>query len=292
MVRAATGEGHRVTPLDREGLDITRREEALRVITGAAPELVVNCAAFSNVDAARAEPREALLVNRDGAGNVALAAAEAGAGVVHISTDYVFDGKKSSPYTPQDQPAPLSLYGISKLAGEMAVLETNPRALIVRTSWIFGGAEKGFVAWVRRQLSQEGPALRIVQDERSRPTYAADLAPALLRLGEVGASGVLHLANAGHCTRLELAEEVRGILGSGQERAGPGLAGAGPGPRGAGPGPTAAGLNREFHGVNSEAFGAPARRPLFSVLDLTEAEKILGGPLPSWQESLRRYLSV
>ena len=195
---------------DRMKLLITDAGAIRRAISAFRPTAVVNCAAFSNVDAAQTAPEEALDVNRDGARHLAAAAAEIGAQIVHISTDYVFDGKKTTPYLPTDQPAPLSLYGISKLAGEVAVREAHPEALILRTSWIFGEGGKGFVAWAR----------------------------------------------------LELAHEIRTILGS----------------------------DREITGVSSETFGAAARRPAYSVLDLTSAEDALGRPLPPWQASLRSYV--
>jgi len=142
------------------------------------------------------------------------------------------------------------------------VREAAPQALILRTSWIFGSSETGFVAWARKALSEDGGPLRIVQDERSRPTWSRDLAQGILELAGVGATGCHHLANTGDCTRLELAEEIRAILGS----------------------------ELELVGVKSEIFGAPARRPAYSVLGLESAEALLGRSLPTWKESLRRHL--
>ena len=262
VVNAAREGGHTVVALARETLDITDAGESMAAIADARPDAVINCAAFSNVDAAQEFPEEALRVNRDGARNVALAAREVGARMVHLSTDYVFDGKQNTPYLPTDQPAPLNLYGISKLAGEHAVREVAPQALILRTSWIFGSGGTGFVAWARKAFNEEGDPLRIVQDERSRPSWSKELALGILELVGADASGCHHLANTGDCTRLELAKEIRAILGS----------------------------NRELVGVNSEGFGAPARRPAYSVLDLTSTESILGRPLPPWKDALRKYL--
>ena len=262
VVKSALEGGHTAVALSREMLDITDPDRTRALIAKARPDAVINCAAFSNVDAAQEFPEEALRVNRDGARNVAAAAEKVGAKIVHISTDYVFDGKQNTPYLPTDQPAPLSFYGISKLAGEAAVREAAPQALILRTSWIFGKGGSGFVAWVRKALSEDGEPLRIVEDERSRPTWSRDLAQGILELAKAGATGCHHLANTGDCTRLELAEEIRAILGS----------------------------DRELVGVKSEEFGAPARRPAYSVLDLASAEAVLGQALPSWQDSLRRQL--
>ena len=265
--RALTGTaraaGHQVSAMERGDLDITDASAVRAVVRLLGPHVVVNCAAFSDVDAAQAHPRDALTVNRDGTRNIAVAAREAETGVVHISTDYVFDGKKKTPYRPHDQPAPLNLYGISKLAGEVAALEAHPRALVLRTSWIFGQGSGGFVGWAAGQLRQEGPPLRIVEDERSRPTWSRDLAQGILELVAAEAQGVHHLANRGDCNRLELAREIREIVGS----------------------------RRELVGVSGEEFGAPARRPHYSVLDLESGEALLGRGLPHWRESLRRYLN-
>lgn len=248
--------------------------------------LAVNCAAFSNVDRAEAEAEEAMAVNRDGAGNLARAAAEAGVPLVHLSTDYVFDGKKETPYLPQDQPAPLNVYGISKLAGETAVRQAGGEHVVVRTSWLFGDTETGFLPFVVRGL-REGEAddepLRVVSDETSRPTWVEDLAPALLDLGEerfrspsppetgdgtAERPDLLHLANTGYCTRLELAETVREVLEELEGEVFP----------------------RPIVPVTSREFGAPARRPARSVLDLTLGERVLGRGLPHWRDALRRFL--
>lgn len=151
LVRVAKEMGYSVMALDRAELDITDLGRARALIAKTRAEVVINCAAFSNVDAAQKFPQEALKVNRDGARTLAAAAAEIGAKIVYLSTDYVFDGKKTSPYLPGDQTAPLNLYGISKLAGEQAVREVAPQALILRTSWLFGDGGRGV-----RSLGPEG----------------------------------------------------------------------------------------------------------------------------------------
>lgn len=262
LVEAGERAGFEVIPLSREALDITEARRVEAATIRIRPDAVVNCAAFTDVDGAQHRPQEALRVNRDGARNLAMAAVGVGARTVQISTDYVFDGRKGRPYLPTDQPAPLNLYGITKLAGEVAVREVDPRALVVRTSWVFGDGGGGFVAWAVQALSQEGPPLRVVADERSRPTFAPDLSEGLLTLLREGVTGCFHLANSGDCTRLELAQEIRSTLNS----------------------------RRTLLSVTAEAFGAPARRPAYSVLDLSQAEAVLGRPLPPWRESLRRYL--
>jgi dTDP-4-dehydrorhamnose reductase len=227
-----------------------------------APDVVYNCAAFSAVDRAEAEPAEALRVNRDGPLNLARSAGSVGALLVHIGTDYVFDGRKSSPYLPTDRPGPVNVYGISKLAGESAVRETAGEHLVVRTSWLFGPGGSGFVAAMSRLFSEDGAPVRVVEDEVSRPTSVEDLAPALLDLVDHGARGLLHLAGSGQCSRLELAEEIRRTLGS----------------------------RRGLVGVSSESYAAPARRPSYSVLDLGDAHRLLGRELPPWRDALRALL--
>lgn len=255
--------GQDVLPLSRDELDITDSGAVHAAIRDARPGAVINCAAFSNVDRAEEDTDEAMAINRDGPRNLAEAAAESGSLLVHLSTDYVFDGKKTEPYLPSDQPAPLNLYGISKLAGEAAVRDSGCRHLIVRTSWLFGPGRDDFVDLVRKALTEdEDEPLRMVDDQVSRPTWTGTLAPALLDLVEAGARGVLHVANRGTCSRLELALEIREILNS----------------------------SRPIGPLPSEEYGAPARRPAYSAMDLSGAEAALGRELPHWRTTLRTFL--
>ncbi len=270
--RRAVELGWRVEALDRERLDVTRSDAVRETLTRCRPRWVVNCAAFSQVDQAELRPQEAMAVNRLGAWNLACAAAEVGALLIHISTDYVFDGRKGTPYLPSDRPAPVNVYGISKLAGEIAVRESGCRSLIVRTSWLFGEGGQGFVALVERFVRaaaedpRKGP-LRAVADERSRPTWVEDLARGLLELAARGVEGTLHLANGGECSRFELALEVRRWVAQG-----------------------AGGRLPLIFPVSSAEFGALARRPPYSVLDTGEAEGILGWQFRPWREALAAFL--
>lgn len=234
-------------------------------------EVIINCAAFSNVDRSEEEPEEALAVNRDGAANVTSAAAGIRSLVVHFSTDYVFDGQRRTPYRPHDQPAPLNVYGISKLAGEAAVRDSGCRHLIVRTSWHFGEGSRGFVNVMRRALVDPDPGrqmLGVVHNETSRPTWVGHLAPAVLDLRRKGTTGVLHLANHGSCSRLALAQSMRRLLGAGR---------------------TGEELPR-LTALSAKEFGAPARRPEYSVLDLSAGTEALGRRLPHWKNALEEYL--
>jgi len=263
LSRLARERGLRVLPMGREDLDVTDRDAVEEALSRLAPDVVYNCAAFSAVDRAEADPTDALRVNRDGPLNLARTAGSVGALLVHIGTDYVFDGRKSSPYLPEDRPGPINVYGISKLAGESAVRETGVEHLLVRTSWLFGSGGSGFVAVMSRLFSVDGPPVRVVEDEVSRPTFVEDLAPALLDLVDHGARGLLHLGGGGQCTRLELAEEIRRTLGS----------------------------ERGLVGVSAESYAAPARRPSYSVLDIGDACRLLGRELPHWRDALRAFLS-
>ena len=261
--KEAASRGIEVVSLSRDELDITNAKQSQERIGDSKPDIVFNCAAFSNVDRSETEPEQALSVNRDGARNVALASREIGARMVHISTDYVFDGEKTTPYLPSDQPAPINLYGISKLAGEAAVSEVGGDWLVVRTSWLFGGGREEFVTLVQQALGEEGPPLMVVNDQMSRPTWIGDLAPALLDLVDRGGKGCFHLANTGFCSRFNLALKIWRILKP----------------------------DRLILPFASEDYDAPARRPRCSVLDLTETERVLGRSLPNWEDSLRTFLA-
>jgi dTDP-4-dehydrorhamnose reductase len=192
---------------------------------------------------------------------VADAAASVGARFVYLSTDYVFDGRSRTPYPVDATPAPLSAYGRSKLAGEEAARRAG-RWTVVRTSWVYGGRGGGFLSAVLSR-AREGRPLRVVSDERSRPTWVRDLARALLDLVTADVSGIFHAAGGGHATRLELARTALEV----------------------------AGLDAEVEAVTSRAWGAAAPRPLYSVLDLVTTERVLGWTLPPWDVSLRRHLT-
>ncbi len=270
VVEAARQRGHQVVACDRAALDITQPESVRAVVAAERPELVVNCAGFTAVDAAETQPELAMAVNCEGARNVAQAAHGIGARMVHVSTDYVFDGESDRPYTPDDTPNPLGAYAQSKLAGEEAVRAVWDDAadgaggLILRTGWLYGAGGKNFVdAMLRAGKARPEGVLTIVDDQTGGPTWTGSLAPALIALAEQGATGVLHLSDAGEATWLELACEAFRISA---------FAGELP------------------SGVSSEAWGAPAQRPTYSVLDTAAANTQLGRAMPHWKDSLRSYL--
>ncbi|MGE0160018.1 MAG: dTDP-4-dehydrorhamnose reductase [Gemmatimonadales bacterium] len=256
----AASRGHDVVALRHADLDVTDEQRVAAAITRHEPGAVIHCAAYTAVDRAESEADRAFAVNRDGARHVAAAAKHVGAIVVYVSTDYVFDGSSAEPYAPGDRTGPLSVYGRSKLEGESAVEQVGGEWLIVRTSWLYGGAS-GFVPAILRRASR-GEPLRVVDDQRGRPTWAPHAAEAMLELLERGARSVWHVAAGGDCTWYQLATEALRLS------------------------------NHEVpvERISSAAFGAPARRPAYSVLDLEATERLLGRRMPHWREGLAQYV--
>jgi dTDP-4-dehydrorhamnose reductase len=267
--RLALRPGERcLAALDRGALDVADRAVVRRVLLSLepAPDVVVNAAAFTHVDRCESEPETARRVNALGPEHLAEVCRELGALLVHVSTDYVFAGTSQRPYTEQDRTDPSSTYGRSKLEGEERVLRVAPGSLVVRTSWVFGrgrnfiGAILAQVA-ARRRGEARGP-LRVVDDQRGRPTYALDLAAGMLELVERGARGITHLANGGVASWWEVARFCVDEAGS------PEL---------------------PIERIATAELGLPARRPAWSVLDCSKAEG-LGVALRPWREAVRDYL--
>jgi len=261
VVEQARARGWDVAPLTRTELDVRDADAARRMLRAARPDAVVHCAAYTAVDRAESEPDLARAVNVDGTRHVAEATAAIGARLVYVSTDYVFDGTKRTPYLPDDETGPLSVYGATKLEGERAAVAAEPSALVVRTSWLYG--RSGFVpAILRKAASAE--TLRVVDDQHGRPTWAPDLAEAVLDLLASDARGVYHAAGGGACTWFELAREAL----------------------------QARGLDVPMRPISSADFGAPAERPAYSVLDVSATEARLGRPMRDWREALRLHLEA
>ncbi len=248
---------------DLPELDVTDASAVRRAVADAHPTAIVNCAAFTAVDAAEAHEAEALAVNGSAVETLASAADRAGATLIHLSTDYVFDGTAERPYREDDPPAPRSAYGRSKLAGELAAARAA-RHLIVRTAWLFGGGGANFVEAIRRQLNAGARELRVVNDQRGCPTYTVDLADVLLRLLALGTMGVIHAVNAGSATWFEFAKEI--VRQTGRDA--------------------------EVVPITTVEAGGAAARPAASVLDTSELRRILGSDLPPWQDALARYLAL
>lgn len=265
----------------RVDLDITDLKAIRDYIARVEPDVVINAAAYTDVDGCEKEREKAFLVNAIGARNVAIAAREVGAKLVHISTDYVFAGKKREPYVEHDPPGPINLYGWSKLVGEWMVREQNPRTFILRVAWLYSARRKNFVKTMLK-LVREHEEIRVVCDQRGTPTYVGDVARQIALLIETDSYGLYHCTSQGSCTRFEFAVEIFRCAGYQVE----------PGPDGSvrlmsgtqGPRPIT------LVPVTSDEFPTPAKRPANSVLE-NFMLKVQGlDIMPHWKESLATYI--
>lgn len=261
VVAAAERAGHEVDARTRADLDVSDRDAVRAAIEATKPPIVINCAAWTDVDGAEASEPRATAVNGAGAGHLAEAAATVGARLLHVSTDYVFAGDKGSPYVESDPTGPRSAYGRSKLAGELAVAAHGPADhLIVRTSWLFGPHGHNFVATMLR-LGRERDVVTVVDDQVGCPTFAGHLASALVGLAEGQTRGLLHLAGAGACSWHDFAQEIF----------------------------RQAGVPCLVERGRTADLGRPAPRPAYSVL---ESERADAPALPPWREGLAAYLAL
>lgn len=252
-----------VTALSHADFDIGDRHAATRVLDAAAPTLVVNAAAFTNVDGCESEPDRAYRANCLGPRHLALWCRDAGAQFVHVSTDYVFDGAaRKDPYTEYDATYPASVYGRSKLAGEQAVREVMGRHFIVRTAWVYGAVGSNFVKTILR-LSKERAELTVVDDQTGSPTWARELARRIRCLVDTGQHGTYHLTGGGSCSWHEFAQEILARTDQDPQR---------------------------VRACSTAEFPRPAPRPAFSVLDNRQA-RLLGVPeAADWRDALRQFL--
>jgi dTDP-4-dehydrorhamnose reductase len=259
VLKAAGAAGHEAGALARSDLDITDADAVTRAVGDARPDAVINCAAWTKVDAAEGHEIQAGAVNGAGAGNVAAAAERVGAWTVHVSTDYVFDGAKREPYLESDPTGPMSAYGRSKLAGEHAVAHAAPQAhTIVRSSWLFGAGGACFPKTMLR-LADERDELDVVDDQIGSPTFTGHLGPALVELTGIRTPGVLHVAAGEQCSWYEFAVAT---VRAGEREC-------------------------EMRPIPTSQYPLPAPRPAFSVM---RSER--GAPeLPSWREGLRNFMS-
>jgi len=250
-------------PYAEADLDITDAEAVDAAAARFAAQdgvLMINAAAYTDVERAEDEEERAFAVNDTGARNVARAAARQGLGFVHVSTDFVFDGTKGAPYTEEDEPHPLNAYGRSKLAGERSVLEVCPTALLARTAWVYGPGGANFPAKILA-LARVREEIQVVDDEFGSPTASIDLARGILELRRLRATGLFHLTGSGSCSRYEWAREIV----------------------------SAAGLHTRVLPVGRGFFPANAVRPANSVLSMEKAHR-LGVVMPPWQPSLRAFV--
>jgi dTDP-4-dehydrorhamnose reductase len=260
--------GETVLPLTRADLDITDAHAVRDAVRRATPDVIVNCAAYTKVDDAEANEHLATAINGSAVELLAGAANDVDALLVQISTDFVFDGAKRTPYEVNDSTAPLSAYGRSKRIGEQAASGAR-KHIVLRTAWLFGVHGPNFVESIRNQIRKGTNPLRVVNDQRGRPTYTPHLADAIVRLGQrahedENARGIIHYADEAECTWFDFAQAIVASVG----------------------GDTAVAP------VMSSEFPRPAVRPAYSVLSTERYERITGLEPESWEEGLREYLEL
>jgi dTDP-4-dehydrorhamnose reductase len=261
LVRAAEARGAKLTALSSKDADLRDHARVEQVIRDSRPEWIILSAAFTDVDGCEANPDLALAVNCQGAVHVAQAARKVGSHLMFLSTDYVFDGSKGSPYEISDPRNPINVYGESKARAEERLLEMVSDVCIVRTSWLFGHGGRCFPATILK-LAATRPEISVVNDQRGSPTFTHDLAPTVIQLCDQGARGIVHATNSGDCTWYEFAKEIMRMSG----------------------------LPAAVKPVSTAEFPRPARRPAYSVLSAASLAAH-GIQMPSWQDALRRYLA-
>ena len=252
--------GDGVTGLGSSDADIRDSQRVKKVVQETRPDWIVLAAAYADVDGCETNPELAFAVNRDGAVNVAEAAKQVGARLLFLSSDYVFDGKKTTPYETSDPRNPQSVYGKTKAEAEIRLFELLPECCVARTSWLFGIGGKCFPDTILK-LAASRPALDVVDDQHGCPTYAVDLARAIIRLCRANTIGIVHVTNAGDCTWFEFAREIV----------------------------RSAGIATVVRPVSTERMARPAARPAYSVLSAASLQS-LEIEMPSWPDALRRYL--
>ena len=257
---------HEVLACSHSMLDISHREQVEAVVSEHGPEVIINCASMTNVDACETDPDQALAVNALGVRHLAVAANRVGAHIVHVSTDYVFDGNSERPYNEWDWApiAPISVYGQSKLGGEIELMHAAKSWSIARTAWVFGRPGTDFVSWVVRAY-RAGDLQGLVADQKSSPTYAPDLVAVLVRLATERVQGIFHAVNAEPASRFDqgiAALELMGLDVSG------------------------------IKSIAAKDLSRPAQRPAFSALD-TMAMRLLGWPpMRSWRDAMKEYVAA
>lgn len=262
LVMALEGVGHAVIGWDVDELDITDHAATVRQFRTVMPDLVIHCAALTNVDRCAELPDEALRVNGFGAQNVALAANDCGASMLHISTNEVFDGERNTPYLEYDATRPINPYGYSKWVAEQAILRLIPRHYIVRISWLFGHGGTNFLQKIT-QLAAQGRPLSVVTNEVAAPTYTDDLCEALMRLIDTGRYGIYHLTNEGGASRYAFARYILDVAGY---------------------------ADLPIQPINSAQWPRPSRPPTYATLRNFNAAQ-MGITLRPWQEAVELYFA-
>lgn len=260
-------EGMAITACTSAELDISNGQQVADVLARLAPDVIINAAAYTAVDKAESETKRAFAVNRDGVVNLAAAGVDIGARVIHLSTDFVFDGLQSHPYLPNDKPNPTGVYGASKLAGERLLLQKDPNCAIIRTAWVYSAHGNNFVKTMLR-LMAERDELGVVADQIGTPTWANGLAQALWRIMDKGLAGIYNWTDAGVASWYDFACAI-------QEEA------------------LALGLLQKsvpIRPLRTADYPTPAHRPPYSVLDKSSLWGKLGAAAPHWRVGLKKML--
>jgi dTDP-4-dehydrorhamnose reductase len=261
LVHLHTDESIRIIGYGRDALDITDMASCRRILQEQRPDAVIHCAAYTAVDQAESEPDEAYRINAAGTRNVAVAAEEIGARFCYISTDYVFDGYGSAPYSEYDRTEPKTVYGKSKWAGEQLAQTLCSRYYIVRTSWVYGQYGNNFVKTMLK-LGSERDRLKVVSDQLGSPTYTLDLAKFLLTLVQTDSYGIYHASNTGVCSWFEFAQAIF----------------------------EESGMAVTVEPCTTADFPRPAPRPAYSVMDQRAIRYSGLEPLRPWRDALQHYL--
>lgn len=274
MVTMRAPAEYAITSLVRPDFDITDRNNVFSTLKSKKPDVIVNCAAYTNVDGCESNGDRALKVNGDGPGYLAEAALELDATLVHISTDYVFPGDKMEPYMEGDPTGPVSVYGRSKLAGEQAIVSSGlAKYFILRTSWLYGPGGNNFVETILR-LAREREELRIVADQQGSPTYTGDLANGIFSLlasaKERPTYGLYHFSNNGSCTWYEFADRIVSLARSNNLPV----------------------KVDSLLPIRTEEYPLPAKRPAYSVFSKAKYEEVTGQTPPYWHDSLMSYFDA
>lgn len=267
VVRGLQQRGNEVTALSRAEMDFQDPDAVARQVDRLRADQVINCAAWTQVDQAETRPEAAFMINRDSPGRLAEAIARQGGRLLHVSTDFVFDGRQDRPYREDDKPNPLGVYGRSKFAGEQAVFAALPDATLLRTAWVYGVRGHNFVKTMLR-AAQAGKPLKVVADQVGSPTWSRDIAGAIIALVEREASGLYHYTSAGSTSWHGFAAAIL--------EAAP-----------------AAGFELVTDTVAPIAtadWPTPATRPAYSVLDTGKIRELIDEPIPDWRDSLRSML--
>lgn len=261
-VLRSSSRNNEVVGWDFEDVDIREEQRTIAKIENMCPEIVINVAAFTDVDGCELNEEKVFAINAEGMRHIALGALRCRARVVYLSSDYVFDGKKREPYLESDPPHPLNVYGRSKLKGEQYVQELVENSLIIRTQWLYGKYGNNFVTSILRQ-AREKRVLSIVNDQIGSPTYTADLSEAISALIQFDVKGIFHVANSDLCTWYTFGQAILKLAG---------IAGV------------------KIIPISSKELGRPALRPSYSVLSTQKLKKETGMTLRPWSEALRDYL--